>query len=83
MACLGYNLLGSVDEVALDGRERKDQEGKAATRSFLSCGLSEPGAAASRDDLCNMVQGSAFKPATTISDGSLGTGWVFSNLFSS
>lgn len=34
VACLVYNLLGSVDEVALDGRERKFKRGKLRLAAF-------------------------------------------------
>lgn len=34
VACLWYNLLGSVDEIALDGRERKFKRGKLRLAAF-------------------------------------------------
>lgn len=34
VVCTGYNLLGSVDEVALDGRERKFKRGKLRLAAF-------------------------------------------------
>jgi hypothetical protein len=34
VACWRYNLLGSVDEMALDGRERKFKRGKLRRAAF-------------------------------------------------
>lgn len=34
VVCSVYNLLGSVDEVALDGRERKFKRGKLRLAAF-------------------------------------------------
>lgn len=34
VSCLVYNLRGSVDEVALDGRERKFKRGKLRLAAF-------------------------------------------------